>query len=331
MSGRMANFVQYTSYFTGAMAACGVVTNGISLSFFLRKTERQLGNQLLVLLNITDIVVCIYCFACQIVSFLILPSMAKIPVSGSYVAALLVVNGGIRFCTEVSALVTTFLCVVRMLAMVYPLRPICKQLIFKSLSVITGYLVAKEIFSAVFSYPELKKFIISTGVVEGSCPETLQDWIANDLSRYVKQYLFYNIIPVLEMLVMIILVTTCSFISMKKLTTPDAALGVVNRNDSNNRAAMMVIILGGLFVLFNSVWACVRGTQCIQMMVLEWDDCEVVQHFFQTTMLLFVVGSTFTPLNSALNPVVYMKRNTELRSYVTGRITAVVNKIRGSC
>jgi len=51
-TGQMQQIVDAATVAAGSIAVVGTLTNGLSLSFFLKKKQGGLGNQLLVLLNI---------------------------------------------------------------------------------------------------------------------------------------------------------------------------------------------------------------------------------------------------------------------------------------
>ena len=81
----------------------------------------------------------------------------------------------------------------------------------------------------------------------------------------------------------------------------------------NVEASITVLILAGLFCLFNipfcvvHIWECVLGPGSLYGSVHNYD-------------IYVFIYSLCVPLNSAINPVVYFTRNQKLRLFITDRI-----------
>jgi len=298
---------------------CGAVTNGISLSFFLKQRQNHLGNKLLASLNIADMVVCangiVYFILRWITHAYYLEDTKALGLSHR------IREGMFRFVTEMSGLMTVFLSVVRTLSMVYPLRRAAPRIVYGTYSFIMLYIAFSTIACNILSVKSVEVFyeIEHETRIAMSCDfSKLKTLTAQlyEVSQNVEGLVFY-LAPCIEISIMVVVVAVSSAVGVLKLLKTDPALGGNQRNGPNSRAIVTVMILSLLFMVFNTVWVALRIVPWSQMEDLlvpsgSCADWESYFAFFENVTL----GYFIIPLNSAINPVVYMVRKEGLRRYV---------------
>ena len=111
--------------------------------------------------------------------------------------------------------------------------------------------------------------------------------------------------------VMIIVVGVFSSVSIARLRFRDRTLLGRNRITQNNRrAAIMILILSCLFILFNSTWI------ILQQLLLHVGIDQSAQFPLHGRVIGIMITFILMPLNSAVNPLVYMGRNAALNGYM---------------
>ena len=149
----------------------------------------------------------------------------------------------------------------------------------------------------VFIMMELSTFII-TAIVNGDLQEIL-------ISRVVMGSL------------VILVVVSATFVAVYKLTREDLQ-GAAGRVDTNNRkATWTVVILSTLFFVFNSI---LLGAEVV---IFDGEGARSTSKFvisFAFFGLLIAI-----PFNSAVNPIVYLVRRSDMRQFFIERLPKLSN------
>lgn len=124
--------------------------------------------------------------------------------------------------------------------------------------------------------------------------------------NYLLKYLGLSI-PV-EILAMVIIVAVCCVISIRKLSIPNEALGESQITTVNRKAMITVLILSSLFIAFNST---TMGAAFY--FIFNMNSTNDPAKYFD--MILTIIRLAVLPINSALNPVVYIFRIEGLNIY----------------
>ena len=266
-------------------AACiGIITNLISIAYFLRRKNKNLGDKYLILLNTLDITICILATFVNTVALKcgeyacgLFPFLENFHVDSSTMFETVV---------ELSSLATSFLCALRAISISRPLYQISRTKVYLSSVLAVVYIIVGNVL--IFTL-------------------RMEKIINDDLARvsFTMKFSLVNIV------LMIIFVIMCSVVSVTELkkTRP-----VGEGADGNEKATKMVLILGLLFLAFNSVWMAVLVYYlAVDNMEKNKDQRPNEEEDIGTLKLLtFIVMS----INSAGNPIVYMTRNEAMNSHV---------------
>ena len=268
------------------IACIGTITNTISITYFLRRKNRNLGDKYLVLLNSVDIMICIYSLGAMIAVM-----EAHSPPDHTNSDDELIKHHErwsstiFEVLIEFSGLATCFLCALRAISISRPLYQISRTKVYVSTFFAVLYIIAGNAVIYIFH---------------------IENVIADDDARvsYTMQLSLINIS------LMIVFVLMCSVVSIRELkkTRPGGEGG-----DRNEKATKMVVILGVIFLTFNLVW--------MLTLVYFWMEDDVERRNGKTPdegdiamvkMVTFILMS----INSAGNPIVYMTRNEEMNRHV---------------
>ena len=205
---------------SATIASLGIITNAVSINFFLRRKNRNLGDKFLVLLNILDMTICI----CSVV--------AVTKPDGEEGNHQILFLSFFEMLLELSGLATCFLCALRCIAINWPLYQMSRSKVY-----ISAVLAASFVITG--------KFVM---LIPAVAVYMWQDMINNGLEKSIPLYL-----ALINVSLMVIFVLVCSIYSIKALsiTRPERA---GERFDTNKKATKMVLILGLLFVTFNLAW-----------------------------------------------------------------------------
>ena len=120
---------------------------------------------------------------------------------------------------------------------------------------------------------------------------------------------------------MVILVAVCSIITVKSLSSPIVEVmepGGVNNNVQNRRATIMVLLLSVAFVVINGAW--------VAMFAQFYGQYLGQTLAGQDSGMMTLVTLTIMPVNSIVNPLIYMSRNAELHDYTK---TLLIKPVQG--
>ena len=308
----------------GLVTLLGILTNGLSLSYFLGSRQDSLGNKFLVLLNCVDMSICCVGLVKHTVHVLEEQLMEAIG-DRPAIAVRRVLEVVLLADIEVSCLVTTSLCALRTCGMVFPLYRMRKKVVYASFTVVAAYIVLRESISAVLTFNTAVSVTLLNQemlhhVESEECPlnDTLLALIPQYKTNLEEEYAFRPYSMQIEIGCMIVVVLICTAVSTVKLNTADKNLGQANITDSNRRATVMVMILGGLFTTFNAIFTI---SSLVVYLSADWETCEGALVGYANIILVVAVYYVIIPLNSALNPIVYITRIEQLKKHVLRRLS----------
>ena len=200
---------------------------------------------------------------------------------------------------ELSGLATCLLCALRAISICKPLYQMNKRKVYVCSTVIAAYVVGTKFYAIVGSY-----------VGDGT--------LSDNSGKYAKSTFISAFVNAGLMLNCPLIFSIISIRALKK-QRPERAGGERQGTNSNERATKMILILAAMFLTFNSTW----------MIMMLYVFFAVKDHndgnFDEFGMLTFAIVST----NSVINPIVYMTRNMEMKTYVKklyGQFRDVVGK-----
>ena len=296
----MNNFAAFFNPIYGSFTILALITNGISFSYFSRTQGKTLGDKFLAYLNVVDAFACTSAAIGTFVLPLIISAMTKESLQreiGVGIAAVIVAF--VLSAVFISGLTTAYLCALRTLSVVLPfLRP-NKKLVYGSFGCFVSFFIAQEASKAVIvTYPELLL--------------RLND--SEDIPSYLIGYNdIFDVMKFVETAALILIVTVCCAVSIRKLSTPNQDIGEENISESKKKAAVTILILSALFVVINSLWLVIG----------------LYYYFHAPTDNLMTRSYNALPtINSAGNPIVYMVRMAGFRAYTSRILCRVAHRRR---
>ena len=265
------------------ISSIGIVSNTLSIIFFFKIRQiRRIGDKFLIFLNVVDILICFISLVLVLLDML----------HEEYESSEIEENNfwGITyfsFLIEISGLATCYLCALRAISIGWPLHLINPKKVYASTVLPIMYFVGGKL--PMFIEPDLKR-------------EATESSEQGQFSLPL-QISFFNIS------IMVMFVIICLIVSIRglKKTRPERA---GEGSDTNEKATKMILILGLIFLTFNSAWMGILASIIKTDWVIKEEDMEEVKVPVQ--MLTYVISS----INSAANPVVYMTRNEEMNKYI---------------
>ena len=261
-----------------------------------------LGNRLLLSLNLTDALLCLLCFiniSCASVNYL---------AEGAQAAY--------RIFVETSGILTCYITVIRTLVVVSPMYQLRHRLIAFSILGGVVYVGVREVWLMCVLFPLHHNWaeISSSG---SSCNHSDLD------SKLITYHMIETILLPAEMCCIIIVSVVCSAVSIVKLSEIHRELGQNKITPTNRAATQTVLILTSLFILFNTSYFAFQATITAEVMsvVDTIITCNIDLDTLATLHHATQIGFLVIPLNSALNPLVYVLRKKCFRAYVMDMIT----------
>ena len=272
------------------ISSIGIVSNTISIFFFYKIRQiRRIGDKFLIFLNVVDILICVISLVLVLLDLLYEEYQNSAMEENNF--------WGITYFSiliEISGLATCYLCALRAISIVWPLHLISSKKVYASTVLPMVYIVAGKL--PMFIEPDLKR-------------EATESSAQGQFSLPL-QISFFNIS------IMVVFVMICLIVSirgLKKARPERAGQGT----DTNKKATKMILILGLIFLTFNSAWMGILASIIETDWVIKEEDMEEVKVPVQ--MLTYVISS----INSAANPAVYMTRNEEMNKYIKQLISQV--------
>lgn len=280
------------------IAICGTISNVLSLSYFSSKIKKGLGNNLLMLLNSLDLLVCLsglMKIAVERHSKSVTKSYEESGYSDENLSkyetwqTLRVISKFIyRTSVEGTAFVTCVLSVTRTIKFCFVFFKVRKKVVIACLVGFFTYLVIREIIQAYYQYYAFIK------EPKDSYDIQLGNWMRGA--------------EILLAIVVLVISNILAVVRLKLMDRSCSGDGGVEAN-AKKRATITVIILSFLFTTFNSMLLTAIILETVVQIDLSWD---------------FVLWYS-VPTNSAVNPIVYMIRIKPMRKYIRKRFIILKN------
>ena len=248
-------------YVSGSISVTGLISNVLSLSFFLTNWSKKLGEKLLVLLNIFDLIVCL----CSCVNFFLLYH----PNNAHHIIKKLLQASYYTF-VESTGFITTFLTLVRTFSTYHVFRKPNEKFIVVSFAVSFIYSASKAALCVGLNY----------SIVDA-----------------------YNIMLLISLCICILAVFVGNVLTMAKLLcSSNLELAASPSARKNREATITILILSVSFCFLNTLYAIVLFNGALGKETI-------------TAMFRKIIVYSSVPLNSALNPFVYICRKREMRKF----------------
>ena len=218
-----------------------------------------------------------------------------------------------QYLVQVSCILTVLLSASRMIAVVKPLQAVSERVVWATLS----------FFLIFFLGLAIGKWLVLLKIAEP------------------RNYIYTMQIEWAEITViglMVVVVTVCSVLTIKSLKSPAMGEFANERQDDtqNKRATVMILILSLAFILINGSWIATIFASNITLILetLEKSDKEIQEHLDRIKAdNNFLMAMSFTiaimPINSIVNPLIYIARNRALNEYAKGKLTGILTQIVG--
>ena len=278
---------------SAVLSIFGTLANSASLAYFIKKEEKGIGDKLLMLLNSIDLLLCITAttLTCIFSSILKLYHMDK-PVSQEIKLTIFLFFAIYILLMDGTAFVTCLLSVTRGIGIAFPFYQIKGKLL-----VIVGVVV--------FLMMELSSILTTIF--------TPNKYYGALLSRLGMGSL------------MILVVVSANVVSVYKLTRNDLQGAAERMNRNNRKATWTVVILSALFFVFNSILlGAMTAILVINLFYSETFDSGTKLFGF---LIYFNILAIFfaIPLNSTMNPIVYLLRRSDMRHFLKECLLKLLN------
>ena len=150
----------------------------------------------------------------------------------------------------------------------------------------------------------------------------MPDFLDPEIQKYIaetwKSFAYVQAFEYLIVTMMVIVVAVCSVVTVKSLNSPIVEPGEVNNNSNNRRATIMVLLLSLAFVVLNGFWLAISAYY--YSVFLSSYSVKIAN-----AMQLIVVGMIM--INSTINPLIYITRNSALNQYTKEFILTILRNI----
>ena len=298
-----------------------------------RKENNGLGRKLIIALNLCDLLICIFSAATTLAAIKT-AQMGKFRVdlekhdddisySNDTIQSIIVAQKRFNrfdvgwktalyvplcFFVQSSCLVTVLLSSTRMIAMARPLYVIKKKIVCRFFAVSSTLLFILAILKTIFLFqafqlnkPDEFMMQITLNLNEVSKSETNQYML-----QALRSFAFVQVGEFFILNLMVIAVAICSGITIKVLKSPIVEPGEVNNDSHNRQATVMVLLLALAFVLINGVWLAVFGYFFTELLF---------RFSLELVLGMQFIGVSAMMINSVVNPLIYIARNSGLRQY----------------
>ena len=275
----------------------GALANSFSLLHFYRKSGEGLGNVFLFFLNLSDFAVSVVGIAANVIP--------RLPTSKTlFLIGLIKTLAVFGFGADITRLITTYLSVIRTILVVKPLYRLRKRVITSSFWILSLIFLVYRLFVLVkFHYPMAEVLYICFNFANEKETKCEVEKSFSDLSNMEE------IVNISVISLHTIIGTTCCIFTLLELFKPNENLGTNRTTDTNRRAAHTTLILSSICNVLNvasiGCSAYITGQEYVK------DD-----KFIRNAVLATFLNMQFVPLNSALNPIVYIVRTSALRERV---------------
>ena len=128
---------------------------------------------------------------------------------------------------------------------------------------------------------------------------------ANTLHAVLR---YMGLLEMVLISVTVLVVGVSSGISIKSLRSSNESLNESSRNDNSRKASIMILTLSIVFVICNGTWSIIWLPLIIFRTETSTNEDEVFMGLFINLAVILV--------NSSINPIVYMIKNSALNSYL---------------
>ena len=280
----------------GVIGVSGTISNGISLSFFLRHQRESLADLHLIALNFTDLLIC-----CLSPAACFCLNEYHVKHTEGYDASVtliyLVIIESFLALSNLSCFITTMLSVLRTLVLTNPLHIIRKNYVYLSHGInmmfILGLVTSKIIVQSIDEKQEASN----------------QSYTSDSLS--VLTLIFY-VLQYMYVLITVGFVGISGVIVVRALRRPPEILTQQNggaNDEANRKATIMILTLLVIFVILNGTWIIVWTMYTVLEQLLDSVEVEIFEIY------AMFIGFFLIAANSCANPVVYMLKNSRLNNY----------------
>ena len=268
---------------SGIIGATGAITNSLSLSYFVGGTEKTLSSRIFIMLNVFDLLVCL--FDVLSVAFY----FCKGPGCGLHEFPFRLSLAVFDLSIESTAYATCLLGVTRAIAVCLPFYKINSKAIA----------VASAVFLGQESFRALLRFYFFYFADESK------------LFFYIK---FDNTVMIVFLTLFVIVNSVSSIMLAWELLANmnrghDNALNRKSMTKSNRKATVTVLIVSVFFLFFNTIFGV-----CLYLEIFIVSAGHEMSHVVK--LLGVVTIWLAVPLSSALNPAVYFLRRKSMRQHI---------------
>ena len=257
----------------------GTLANSTSLIYFLKKGERKIGDKLLMLLNCIDLALCT--LAASLAIYLSTIMSEGEAVDSKYFAIVLYLY---LHLVDGTAYTTCLLSVTRAISITFPFYKIRGKPL-----VIVGI--------AVYVIMQLTSALVPT-FINGKRVDFNNSNFGTSLTK----------VRFLKTLLSMLVVFCATFVSVYKLTRKDIPEGTEGAARNNKKATWTVVILSTLFIVFNVAFLAATAD-------VYKDPLAAAEEKSPLLLSAYVGMFMAIPLNSAINPTVYLVRIEEMRQF----------------
>ena len=302
-----SDIAYYTRLTTiGMLAATGFISNGISLSFFLKHQRESLADRHLIALNITDLLICCLSPVALFCTSNHTQRQKEIFYSGDmrqvhFKPSEYVIGELFYSFSLLSCFTTTMLSVTRSLALSKPLYRIRKEMVYFAHSINMVFLIGLTSTKMASFYNMMLK-------QEGS-----YSWRNVLFAIYSTMYLIQN----LYVLITTGIVGVSSVLVARALRQPPEILAQQEgrqNNATNRKATIMILTLSIIFVILNGTW-CVYWVVSAIIYAYTGDEVKNVGDNIMIGIFGTYLNGFLMTINSCANPVVYILRNSRLNGH----------------
>ena len=270
------------------LCVVGTFANITSLVYFVKKKEKTTGDKLLMLLNTVDLLLCFI----ATVETACISYLAGGNDGGGNITIPMILIGALYFLLiDGTAYVTCLLSVTRAIGIVHPFYQLRGKLF-----VVLGIIV--------FIVIEFVQLVL----------------LLAGLFRPGIIFLAYAYVRLLISLLVMLIVLCATILAVYKLTRADLQGATENVSRNNRKATWTVVILSVLFLLFNSVLFGVTSYIFANTLRVGYDT--------RVQSLIFYGLFLAIPLNSSINPIVYLTRRSDMRHYLKQRYRKFYSQFR---
>ena len=283
-------FLRLTS---GTIYVTGIVANCMSLSYFIRRQHKGLGNRLLLLLNVLDLLVCVTSVTTMIPLQIYLSTKDKI--------AWIVYFIGLHFYRPLFECTGYTTCLVSVTRTIKVCRPLYS---------IRGF----------WTGITFMLFVLCI------CTREVIFWYQDKTKPLEDPYkvLKYQVAIVASgITICIIVVVFSSMIAAYWLLRKNKTDVRVRKSERNRYATVTILILSVTFCLINAAYVSALVIRYFTL-IRVFEDTDVLWTYRD------VVYALAQCLNSAINPMIYVRRKKEMRQFISETWIKVKDKLSTS-